>query len=288
MEKLSILIMLIWTLPQTCWGQQIPPQPSTQIDQVADAAARLVKIYLQASTDLVTQRLSGPSYQGKVPNVIQQLLLNFAIQKNDPKLIDQIFKNARSGVSRRTIEPVDDATLLASTDARPGPVTPPERASFVSHLSLLYGVQLIGKGGKESDSFGSSKTKMTYLEPTASVLYNYDLPNKKGLLFGGLGIYVAYGLWGKEDYTFRQTKQSYPVFGDQGGYNRFDAGLVFTAGYQLPQGLRLSIAHEFGLVNIESGGGEDKTFNRVWSLNVAYPLKKLVGLVKKNKTQASI
>ena len=59
------------------------------------------------------------------------------------------------------------------------------------------------------------------------------------------------------------------------------AFLRWLAPYQLPQEIRLSIAREWGLVNIESGGGSDKTYTRVWSLNAAYPLKKLTEKFRK-------
>ncbi len=246
-----------------------------------DATGRLVSTYIQVSLDVVHQRLWGPKYKGADPNPVQFLLLNFAIQTNNQKLIDQIFKNVKAGVSQRGINPADDATLLASTDTRPGPTILPEKASFLSHLSLLYGVQLIGKGGKFRDDFGTSITKMTYLEPMAAVLYNYDLPNNKGHLFGGPGLYLAYGLWGTEKFKGPGFDESFKAFdADNGSYKRFDAGLTFTAGYQLPQGLRLNLAYELGLVNIQSGGGEAKVSNRVLSLNMGYPLGKLISKIR--------
>lgn len=276
------MLLLAGCSSKMSWAQQIPTPTPTGADQVVDAAGRLAKTYLQVSLDLVHQRLYGPSYQGASPNPVQLLLLNFAIQRNDQKLINQIFKNVRNGVSGRTIEPADAATLLASTDTRAGLALPPDKASFLSHLSLLYGVQLIGKGGKFSDGIGTSTTKMTYLEPSAVVLYQYDLPDNHGLIFGGLGPYLAYGLWGKATYKDPTTDQSSGAFDSKnGGYRRFDAGLIFTVGYQLPQELRLSIAHELGLVNIDPAGGYDKTKNSVWSLNIGYPLNKLTHYLPK-------
>ncbi len=43
----------------------------------------------------------------------------------------------------------------------------------------------------------------------------------------------------------------------------------------MPQGLRLSLVHELDLTSIDPVKGADKTRNRVLSLNVGYPLKKL-------------
>lgn len=281
-KRIILLVFFAGLFPKIGWTQQLPTPTPTGADQVVDAAGRLVQTYLQVSLDVVHQRLYGPSYQGSSPNPVQLLLLNFAVQTNNKKLIDQIIKNVKNGVSRRTIKPADEATLVASTDTHPGPTTLAPKASFLSHLSLQYGVQLIGKGGKYADGFGTSTTKMTYLEPMATVLYNYELPDNKGQIFGGLGPYLAYGLWGTAAYKDPTTNQSSGAFDSKnGGYKRFDAGLIFTAGYQLPQGLRLSIAYELGLVDIESGGGADGTQNRVWSLNVGYSLQKLTDKFRK-------
>jgi hypothetical protein len=179
------------------------------------------------------------------------------------------------------------ALLLASNTNRPGPITPPDKEAFLSHVSFIYGPQLIGKGGKYSDGFGTSTSRRTYLEAIGYALYNYDLPNDKGRVFGGLGPFLSVGLFGTN--TYEQAKfatQSSGAFDSKnGGYSRLDGGLAFTAGYELPQGMRLSIVHELGLVNIDPSGGADKTFTRGWSLNVAYPLKKLVALVRKNNPQ---
>ncbi len=176
------------------------------------------------------------------------------------------------------------ATLLASNTNRPGPTAPdPALTSFLSHINFFYGGQLIGKGGKLSDGFGTSTSRRTYLEGIGYALYNYDLPNDKGRVFGGLGPFLGVGLFGTN--TYEQAKTATQSFGafdsNNGGYSRLDGGLAFTAGYQLPQDLRLSIGYELGLVNIDPTGGADKTFTRALSLNVAYPAKKLVALVKK-------
>ena len=276
-----LLVLLIGLFPDVGWGQLIgpavPPKPPTDLDKKVDK-------FFQASIDLVKQSLLNPSYAGtpyaaSAPKPGDVLALNVAILFHNQGLINQIINYYRPH-SYRGPTPADPATLLATNNALPGPTAPPDKATFLSHVSLLYGLQLIGKGSKTSDSYGTSTTHMTYLEIPAYILYNHDLPADKGRLFGGIGIYLAYGLWGK--ITDSSTPQSVSAFDKNAGYKRFDAGLAFTAGYQMPQGLRLSLAYELGLVNIDPiAGAYDKLKNRSLSLNIAYPLAQLTDKLRK-------
>lgn len=232
-----------------------------------------------ASVDAANDGFKGPSYRGY--DTKELLALN-------------IFANWTSGVGKYpdvgsrlpTYPPFyhDPALLTASVGDIPGPISPPAQNSFLSHISFMYGPQLIGKGGKYTDRFGTTTSRRTYLEAIGYALYNYELPNSKGRVFGGLGPFLGMGLWGTINYEDRTGTESIGAFDkNAGGYSRLDGGLAFTAGYELPQGLRLSIAHEMGLINIDPvpGGSDDKLYTRSWSLNVAIPAKKIVALVKK-------
>lgn len=242
----------------------------------------LSDVYTQASLDVARLSLTGPSYENFKANYNTYgfnagLYLNpigaGRRLRDDYNLPDNSLRNARL------------APLLASIKNQPGPTAPDPKAGseFLSHLSPLIGIQLIGKGGKYSDRFGTSTTHMTYLEIPVYVLYSHLLPEGKGRLFGGLGFYLAYGLWGKSSYVDGTgATGSFGAFDiNGGGYKRFDTGLNFMAGYQLPQGLRLSLVHELGLTSIDPVARADKTKNRVWSLNVGYPLKKLTDRLQK-------
>ncbi|GAB4008564.1 hypothetical protein GCM10028808_15010 [Spirosoma migulaei] len=257
----------------------IPQRPPTDLD-------KKIQTFLSASIDLARLRLSGPSYEYTpgLNNLRNHpgdvLVLNLAIKFNNQGMINQIF-NYYNTQSYRTPIPADPATLLAANTNLPGPTSPADKPPFLSHVSLLYGFQLIGKGGKDEDGYGTSKTRMTYLETMGYALYNYDLPNSKGRLFGGPGIYLGYGLWGKTSYTYQGGSDSFAAFDKLNGYRRFDAGVALTAGYQLEQGLRLSLEYEVGLLNINPGAGDDKTKNRSLSLNIAYPLKAFVDKLRK-------
>lgn len=279
--KNIIFLLLIVLFPSLVWAQligpEVPQRPATDLDRKIDT-------FLQASIDMVRQKLLNPSYAGTpyaatAPTPGDVLALNLAIQFHNQGLVNQII-HYYNPTSNRRIQPADPTTLLATNDSRSGPTTSPDKAPFLSHVSLLYGVQLIGKGSKTTYKSGTSTTRMTYLEIPAYILYNHDLPGNKGRLFGGVGFYLAYGLWGKIKDS--DNTPSVSAFDKNLGFKRFDAGLAFTAGYQLPQGLRLSLAYELGLVNIDPIAGDyDKLKNRALSLNVAYSLHQVTTLLKK-------
>lgn len=282
-----VLFLMAALWPAIGWGQnppligpEVPPPPQNPLsDPQGD---RALKILFNVSVDLAKQELLNSSAAGTPyanrDAVGTSLRYNAAILLLTG--VNQIINNWRGFLNSphtyQSPNPPDPATLMASIDGIPEPVAPTDNDSFLNHLDLAYGLQLIGKGGK----MGTSTTRMTYLEVPAYILYNHDLPNGKGQVFGGLGFYLAYGLGGT--ITDSAFPGSVSVFDKNSGYKHFDAGLLLTAGYQLPQSLRLSLAYELGLVNlVPNGGAYDKVKNRVWSLNVAYPLQKLVAMVKK-------
>jgi hypothetical protein len=179
------------------------------------------------------------------------------------------FGGGGPGASLQTaLDGSTDQTLMPSADDSP--------------WQLMYGVELIGKGGRFSDGFGTTTTRMTYLQAPVYGLYNYDLPNDKGRVFGGLGPYIGYGLFGKTTYKDSRTSESYGAFDKNNfGYSRLDAGLNFTAGYQLPESFRFNLVYSLGLANLDPNNRSFQYYNRGWSLNVGYPLTKLVSKLKK-------
>ena len=241
------------------------------------------EVRVKASFDLAREILSGPSYSKFSDNLRDIITLNIGIAFGLDDIIRGVLKSyGAEASSGRRPRPADLSTLMAANDTLPGPTVGARKLAWLRQISLMSGMQIIGKGSKFNDGVGTSTTRMTYLEIPVYALYNYDLPGNKGRIFGGLGVYLGLGLFGTTTYKDARTNESYGAFDSKnGGYNRFDAGLNFQAGYQLPQGLQFSIVHELGLVNIESGGGADKTKNSVWSLEVAYPLKKLISKLKK-------
>lgn len=274
-----LLLLLIGLSPITGWGQlgpDIPSRPPTYLDHKINA-------FLQASIDLARQRLSGPSYeytpglQDLRNHPADVLVMNVALKYDNQRLIDQMINYYKGkNAAYHSPRPPDPARLLASADGRPGPSeTAAGKTSFLSRLSLLYGVQLIGKGGKQKYSDGYFLARMLYLEPIVSVLYNYDLPDNKGRLYGGPGLYLGYGLFGRLHDKGTGFDDSYAAFEKNMGFSRFDAGLSLTAGYRLARGLGVNLSYELGMANVDPGRGDDKTRNRVLSINLDYPLTAL-------------
>ncbi|MVM38035.1 outer membrane beta-barrel protein [Spirosoma sp. HMF3257] len=238
----------------------------------------------EGSADLVKNRYHGPSYDKTHPapagydvgfNIAMYYLLSLA--------------RGGSSTSLHALPPASD-NLLASTSRQltfESSYIPPKPTSFFQseHFVLMPGLQLIRKGNRFSDSFGTDVTHLLYLELPIYALYRHQLPDNKGELFGGLGPYFGYGLAGNFKFTFNGETTKVPAFdAKNGGFKRFDAGVSLTAGYQFPGSLRVRLAYELGLVNLESGpsgGFGDKTFNRALSLNVGYPLDKIVNKFKK-------
>lgn len=155
-----------------------------------------------------------------------------------------------------------------------------EESFNFNHFALQYGIKLAGRGGKEFDGVGTSITHKKYLILPTYLLYNHELQNS-GLVFGGLGPYIGYGLWGKTIYKDPATgNQSYPTFDKNNGYRRFDAGLGLLAGYQIPDSFRFSIGYDIGLVNNEHSKFT-KVYNRALRFSVGYPLDKIIDKIKK-------
>jgi hypothetical protein len=105
---------------------------------------------------------------------------------------------------------------------------------------------------------------------------------KAGTVFGGLGPYFAYGIGGSTTSSFNNQSSSFKSFDSTTWLKRFDAGLGLTAGYEIPNSFSFRLAYDFGLANIDRNSFSDKAQNRGISLNIGYPLDKIIG---ENKSQ---
>lgn len=145
-----------------------------------------------------------------------------------------------------------------------------QKAGGLLFASTLEFVQKGAKG--DGLTFG-----LNYLELTGDVLYGQRVSNN-GLIFGGLGPYVAYGLGGKISNGMGETTS----FGSTGSFNRLDAGLNLEAGYLLGNGLEFSLGYDLGLVDVSSDPTDFTARNRNFSISVGYSLNKLFGASKKH------
>jgi Outer membrane protein beta-barrel domain len=140
-------------------------------------------------------------------------------------------------------------------------------------LLLKGGLEFIQKGSSYSDGSGDKETlTLGYLEIPIDILYEYRLADCSGI-FGGLGPYLAYGLGGKDKYTYSGQSVSTNSFSDSAA-KRFDFGLHLTAGYRMSCKWSASVAYELGLANIDNSasGSNYSAKNHVWSFNFAYCL----------------
>ncbi|HLY71228.1 MAG TPA: porin family protein [Puia sp.] len=151
-------------------------------------------------------------------------------------------------------------------------------------LALTYGLEFIQKGSKYDYGGGDKETiTLGYLEVPVDLLYEYKLQNCSSI-FGGVGVYLAYGLGGKDKYTYSGQTVSSNSFSDSTA-KRFDAGFRISAGYRMSCNWSASIVYEFGILNIgqSSGGAGSSGYsvkNHLWSFNFAYCLGDLMGRKK--------
>lgn len=144
-------------------------------------------------------------------------------------------------------------------------------SSFVSHLRGMAGIEFVQKRSKD----GGTKITLNYLQVPLYVLYYYQLPSA-GNIFGGLGPYFAYGIGGKMKTTYNGQTSETKSFDKTSGFKPFDVGLGLTAGYKITNSFSFSLAYDYGLANIDRNPGGDKAKNRGISLNVSYPLNKII------------
>lgn len=141
---------------------------------------------------------------------------------------------------------------------------------FLSHLTYMGGIEFVQKNSSD----GGSKITLNYLQVPVYALYQTKLSS--GSIFGGLGPYLAYGIGGKTTSTFNGHTEEIKSFNSTTGFKRFDAGLGLTAGYKLPKSFYFTLAFNLGLVNIERNSFGDKAKNTDFSLNVGYPIDRII------------
>lgn len=140
--------------------------------------------------------------------------------------------------------------------------------SFRDNIRLMGGAEIVNK--KSND--GGTKVNLIYLEIPLYAIYLKELT--EGQIFGGLGPYFAYGIGGNTKESFSGTK--FNSFDKDTGFKRFDFGINLTAGYRLKNGFRFRLAYDRGIANLQRDNGGNKTKNRAYSVNVSYPLNKLM------------
>jgi len=226
---------------------------------------------LEASVDAAFQEFCGPSYPQASCDEFA-LFMNVAVlYAYGPAAFGTSVSNDKTGDQGLLADITYPASFKQnysspSYEGESYKITPSN--TFMDNILFMGGVELINKKSKD----GGSKVNLVYLEVPLYALYRKDLVT--GQIFGGLGPFFAYGIGGKTKETFSGSK--FNSFDKDFGYKPLDFGITLTAGYQLPNGFRFRLATDRGLANLQRGNSGNKAKNVSYSINVAYPLNKLI------------
>jgi hypothetical protein len=157
-------------------------------------------------------------------------------------------------------------------DDYPGPWNPERFAAAnksVNGFGLVTTGGYIGKGQK----IGGATEHLDYLEVSEAAAFMHKTSG--GLLYGGLGPYVAYGFGGKVNYN----GGSEPVFGSD-GYKRFDAGIHFLGEYRFNMGLSVGIGYDLGLYDKSTDPSDYTSTNRTMMVEVGYSIDKIIKAIR--------
>lgn len=241
--------------------------------------------YLQCSIDGNRQIASGPSYPQESPTATGyagNVALIFLGAQEDPRA----YRDQRN-LNHGTFNFQPQNNFYAATNLDPASLafsngqgtvqqnTTQKPYDFVSHLNYMGGIELVQKRSGDD----GLHTTLNYFEIPVYGIYQHYLSS--GTIFGGLGPYIAYGIGGSNKDSFNGKTTSSPAFNSTSGFKRFDAGLGLTAGYRLPNSFYFNLAYEWGIANIQNNAFGDKTRNRSISLNVGYPISRIIKPGKK-------
>jgi len=141
------------------------------------------------------------------------------------------------------------------------------------HLNLEAKTEFIQKRSNDDGSIAT----LNYFEVPLYAVYQTQTKHGGNVVGGGIGPYFAYGLGGKVKTKSGGQTYSTKSFDKTYGLKRFDYGLSIMAGYTIHQSFCFSLSYELGLANIDRNSRYgDKVKNSGMSLNVSYPLFKLI------------
>jgi hypothetical protein len=230
-----------------------------------------IRTDIKGSVDANRQEYSGRSYPNSSTNDFNAGM-NFGVSmivgtsyaeagssyNNTRQSYDKVYASTDKGLAS-FLDPNDGMTNTQAPDLM-------RRVLFSGGLEYVL---------KRSGNGGGSTTSLSYLQIPIYALYYYKIDGA-GSVFGGLGPYFAYGIGG----SIKNGDEKISAFSGDDSFKRFDAGLGLTIGYKMPQSFSFSLGYDLGFANIQKNAFGDKAKNRGISLNVGYPLDKLIG---KNK-----
>lgn len=160
-------------------------------------------------------------------------------------------------------------------------------SSLVDGVYINVGSIFSMKGAEESGYIGDETDPLAYYAIVEADSYCLDIPihlgykfafNQKAALFLEFGPYFSYGLFGKFRADLKDMHSGEiaifkeDTFSKEGGVKRFDFGLGFRCGIEICNRVPISIAHDFGLVDVsrEDLGYSVKTSNLMLSIGCKF------------------
>lgn len=140
-------------------------------------------------------------------------------------------------------------------------------ASLASNIHFQPQLLLSGKGGKVTSDGQSATINPFYLELPLNFIYKAEAGS--GQIFGGVGPYAAFGLFGKA----KGGGESHDIkfgSGDNDDLKSTDFGGNVIAGYQLNSGLMIMANYSFGLADCAPKSSDGKIKNSYFGISLAY------------------
>lgn len=205
---------------------------------------------------------------------MKRILIFFTIIIAHPSVFSQLSDRQDKEASNDKIKfGIKAGVAIANAKVEYNSTTTPGNGKPTSKLGAIAGVfarlafgnkacfqpelLMVGKGMKENNQSYSYRNDLTYLELPLNILYKTS--GSKGSFFIGGGPAPAFYIG---ENVFSSGYQS---------VKKFDVGINFLAGYELPIGFSINMHYTHGLTNISS----DKTFipvikNRCLGLTIGY------------------
>ncbi|GAA0872095.1 hypothetical protein GCM10009117_12420 [Gangjinia marincola] len=136
---------------------------------------------------------------------------------------------------------------------------------------------LIARKGYQYDDNGIEVTvDPLYIHLPVPILVNLNVSELD--FFIGAGPYLSYGIGGEGEFEgslgdFDLVTNGDIEWGDDSDdtYRPFDAGAVFTAGFNVTEKVQVNVSYELGLRNIQANGDSDNEVrNRSFLVNLGY------------------
>lgn len=149
---------------------------------------------------------------------------------------------------------------------------------YLPHQYFIQtGINIANKGAEVVEDGITTTPRITYLEIPVTFDRKFKL-NGLGSLYAGAGGYIGSALRGHYNFQTPSSSTSEKLeFGSEKDLNRYDAGLNFSTGLEVDNGLLFDIRYALGLKNIASQPARDTgtngIYNRLFCVSIGYVFK---------------